>query len=218
MLRGLLFVTIAAAAVSALPAAAGGADGQLVGTVGPGFTISLADASGARVTHVDPGTYTLLVHDQADVHDFHLACGPDANVATDVEFVGDETFTVTLKDGATCNYYCDPHITAMRGSFTVGTVAATPTATTPKTTAKTLAATLRLGPGKTLRVPRSLRAGRYALRLDDRSRTDSLRLKGPGVDRATGVRFVGVKRVGVTLKRGVYTVATKSATRRIVVR
>src|SRR5256714_318704 len=49
-----------------LPASVTGADNPVLeGTVGTNdaFVISLVDASGAKVTHLDPGTYTIVVHD-----------------------------------------------------------------------------------------------------------------------------------------------------------
>src|SRR5690242_4235446 len=100
------------------------ADGQLVGTVGPGFSIGLTGSDGKAVTQLAPGTYTILVHDQADIHNFHLS-GPGVNQATDVEGTGDTTWTVTLQDG-TYTFVCDAHPTTMKGSFTVGTGAQPP--------------------------------------------------------------------------------------------
>ena len=50
---------------------AGGAGAQaptLFGTVGPGFTITLADASGNRVQNLDPGTYTIQIEDLSLIH------------------------------------------------------------------------------------------------------------------------------------------------------
>src|SRR5581483_7968888 len=82
------------------------------------FVISLVDAAGATVKHVDAGTYTLLVHDHSVHHNFHLY-GPGVSVATDTNAVGDQTFTITLVDG-TYTYVCDPHALTMRGVFTVG--------------------------------------------------------------------------------------------------
>ncbi len=107
----------------------------LAGIVGTGdaFVISLTDASGARVTSLPPGTYTLLVHDRSDIHDFHLSGPGDVDVATPVESHGDFTFTVTLVAG-TYTYVCDPHDSTMKGTFKVGS-ASSPPATT--TTAKT---------------------------------------------------------------------------------
>ena len=43
---------------------------ELVGNVGPGYSISLHDPAGNAVSQVDPGTYTLVVHDQSDIHNF----------------------------------------------------------------------------------------------------------------------------------------------------
>ena len=99
---------------------------MLTGDVGDGdgFVITLVDASGAKVKHVAAGTYTLVVHDRSVHHNFHLT-GPGVDVATDVEGVGDQTFTITLVDGV-YRYVCDPHAVTMRGLFTVGSVTAPP--------------------------------------------------------------------------------------------
>jgi hypothetical protein len=192
---------IAAACAACLVAAAptGAADGQLVGTVGPGFTIFLKDSNGAAVRHLDAGTYTLVVHDLSEEHDFHLT-GPGVNVSTEVEFVGDKTFTIAVTDG-TYNYVCDPHATRMHGLFTGGSTPP-PTTTTPAPAPKPL--TLRVGPGRTLAAPARLSAGRYAVTAKDASKTDNLHLKGVGVDRKTGVAFKGQLRWTVTLKTGTY--------------
>jgi hypothetical protein len=125
-----LVVTLAAAAALLLLSAASSADSpQLVGTVGPGFSINLKGADGAPVTHLDPGTYQLLVHDLSNEHDFHIfgpaGSGVDATTGPDLEFVGDKTFTLVLKDGIKVDFVCDAHA-VMHGSFSVGTVAATP--------------------------------------------------------------------------------------------
>src|SRR5215210_5640425 len=55
-----LLVALAAAAL--LPAATRADNAQLVGTVGPGYTISLVDAAGKSVESLEPGTYDLVVH------------------------------------------------------------------------------------------------------------------------------------------------------------
>src|SRR5579884_3585715 len=77
-------------------------DGTLTGNVGPGYVISLTQ-NGSTVTHLDPGTYTINVTDQADIHNFHLQ-GPGVDESTDVEGVGASTWTVTFQDGATYEY------------------------------------------------------------------------------------------------------------------
>jgi hypothetical protein len=103
----------------------------LVGTVGPFFTIDVEDAAGTHVTHLEPGTYTLLVHDLSAGHNFHLwgAGGVDV-VVTTPEFVGDQTVPLTLVTG-TYAYQCDLHPGQMTGGFTVGDVPVTTTIKKP---------------------------------------------------------------------------------------
>src|SRR5262249_2481093 len=84
---------------------------------------------GNPVTHLDPGTYTLLVHDHSAIHNFHLT-GPGVDVKTDIVGTGDSTFTITLSDGL-YRFVCDAHPTVMKGSFTVGTVSTPPPAPKP---------------------------------------------------------------------------------------
>jgi plastocyanin len=180
----------------------GAADPQLVGTVGPGFTIDLLDASGTHVTHLDPGTYSLTVHDRASIHNFHLM-GPGVDVSTDVDFVGDKTFTVTFAEGW-YSYFCDPHSDSMLGEVPVGNPPPKPT---PKPTPRKTA-TLRLGPGRSLTVPAKLSGGAYTLTVRDLSKTDNVHLSGPGVNRRTGVAFRGTVRWTVTLSAGRYRVAS----------
>jgi hypothetical protein len=201
----LISVAVATAFAAGLVVAAptGAADGQLTGSVGPGYTISLKDSSGAAVRHLDAGTYTLVVHDLSEEHNFHLS-GPGVNVPTDIEFVGDKTFTITVGDG-TFNFVCDPHSSRIHGLFTGGsTPPPTTTTTTTPPAARPLA--LRVGPGRTLAAPAKLAKGRYAITAKDSSATDNLHIKGPGVDRKTGVAFKGQSRWTVTLKAGSYRV------------
>jgi plastocyanin len=200
-----ILLIAAVSAVSLAAAASTGADnGQLVGTVGPGFGISLKDSSGVAVKHLDAGTYTLLVHDLSEEHNFHLT-GPGVNVTTDVLFTGDQTFTITVTNG-TYNFICDVHATTMHGLFTAGTTPppTTTTTTTPAPAPKPL--TLRVGPGRTLSAPARLAGRRYAITVRDASAADNLHLKGPGVDRKTGVAFKGQVHWTVTLKSGTYRV------------
>jgi plastocyanin len=90
----------------------------LVGTTGPGFSIEVTK-KGKDVKALKAGTYTLIVHDKASIHDFHLI-GPGINkVITSVSFTGTKTVTVTLKKGK-YRYQCDPHAASgMKGSFAV---------------------------------------------------------------------------------------------------
>jgi plastocyanin len=90
---------------------------RLVATVGPGFTISLRTAAGARVTTLRRGTYTITVRDRSRMHNFHLL-GPRLNRRTTVAALGTFTWRVTLRAGR-YRFVCDPHASAMRGSFRV---------------------------------------------------------------------------------------------------
>ncbi len=88
----------------------------LVGTVGPGFTISLTN-DGAAVKTLKPGAYKITVNDKSSIHDFHLT-GPGVDKTTDVAFTGTVSWTVKLSKGA-YTYTCDPHTATMTGDFTV---------------------------------------------------------------------------------------------------
>lgn len=193
------------AAVVTLLGAAGSARADnpvLTGDVGlnDAFVISLKDPSGAPIKHVDAGTYSLVIHDHSDLHNFHLS-GPGVDVSSDVGEVGDRTFTVTLTDG-TYFFQCDPHAARMKGSFTVGNVA--PPTTTVPAAPKKLAASI--GPGATfaLKPTSALAPGKFSIAVADRSATDGFRLAGPGVAKATGARFKGIVTWTVTLKAGTY--------------
>lgn len=90
---------------------------KLIGTVGPGFTITLKSTAGKKVTTLKAGPYAIQVTDSSGSHNFHLR-GPGVNKMTSVAGTGKTTFLVTLKKG-TYRYNCDPHSTTMKGSFTV---------------------------------------------------------------------------------------------------
>jgi hypothetical protein len=110
-MRARLVVTGLAVAglVAALPAAA--ATPIFKGTVGPGFTISMAKKP------TTAGKIKLVISDKASIHDFHLV-GPGVNVKTSVGGTGTKTFIITLKKG-TYNFFCDPHKSIMHGKFTI---------------------------------------------------------------------------------------------------
>jgi len=80
---------------------------KLVGTVGPGFSITLEDAQGNRVRNLEPGTYDIEVKDLSEEHNFHLT-GPGVDQLTPVGAATTESWTVTLTNG-TYRYNCDPH-------------------------------------------------------------------------------------------------------------
>jgi plastocyanin len=96
----------------------GGAAGDvLVATVGPGFTITLTTPDGADVSTLEPGSYTIQVSDQSDIHNFYLT-GPNVDESTTVEEVTEVTWEVDLEPGE-FSFVCDPHASSMNGSFTV---------------------------------------------------------------------------------------------------
>ena len=83
----------------------------LIGTDGPGFTITMSK------TTVKAGTYTIVINDKSNIHNFHLT-GPGVNKVTSVPWVGKKTWTVTLKKG-TYKFVCDPHAAIMKGTLKV---------------------------------------------------------------------------------------------------
>lgn len=185
----------------ALPATANAA--TLRGIVGPGFEIRLLDETGAPVTQIAPGQHTIIVEDRSAEHNFHLTGPGGTDRRTAVEFVGTETWQVTLTAGVH-TYLCDPHPTSMRGTFRVGDEQAPPPAPVRRLTAT-------VGPGATISLRtasgarvRQLAHGTYRITVRDRSRTHNFKLTGPGVNRSTGVRFRGTVTWTVTLHPGTY--------------
>ena len=71
--------------VAILPAAA--ATPIFKGTVGPGFTITMAKKP------TKAGKIKLVISDKSNIHDFHLV-GPGVNVATSVSGTGTKTFVI----------------------------------------------------------------------------------------------------------------------------
>jgi hypothetical protein len=200
-IRGMWVRLLAAAAVVALlPAvtAARAADPVLTGDVGrdDSLAISLTDASGVPVTHLDPGTYSLVVHDRSDFHNFHLT-GPGVDEATGVTVVEDRTVTVTLTDGMYV-FVCDAHPTQMRRTFTVGAVTAPPAP-------KRLTASIGPAGAVSLRPVGGLSAGKVVIAVSDRTSKDGFRLAGAGLSKSTGVAFRGTVTWTVTLRPGRYT-------------
>jgi hypothetical protein len=116
--RHALVGAVLAALAVALPGASQAATPKLIGTVGPGFTISLKTAAGKTVTVLKPGAYAITVRDKSAAHDFRLR-GPGINkVFSSVAAVGTRTVTVRLRAGR-YQFTCQPHASAMRGAFSV---------------------------------------------------------------------------------------------------
>jgi hypothetical protein len=205
-LKGSMLAAMAAALLF-VPGAAPAAATQLVGTVGPGFTILLEDSSGRSVTRLDPGTYEIQVRDLSSEHNFHVF-GPGVNEATGVETEGTVTWTVTFREGR-YTVVCDPHPAQMQFRLVVGNPPPEPDPTpTPKPTPATkLLATvgptatisLRSGAGARLH---HLAPGRYAITVRDRSKLHNFHLVGKGVNRKTVLARTGTTTWTVRLSAG----------------
>jgi plastocyanin len=67
-----------------------------------------------------------------------------------------------------------------------------------------------VGPGFTISLKKggarvtTLKPGAYVIRVSDKSSIHNFHLRGPGVNKATGVAFMGSRTFQVTLKRGSY--------------
>jgi hypothetical protein len=85
---------------------------SISGTVGPGFTISMA----RERTHA--GLYKITIHDKASIHNFHLTGPGDVDRTTAVSFIGTKTWNVRLRVG-TYRFQCDPHADMMNGTLVV---------------------------------------------------------------------------------------------------
>jgi hypothetical protein len=206
MFRTLLIGIVAVVAVSIPAAATGEPNVTLTGVVGPGFNISLKNPDGTGVSHLDRGTYDVTVTDNSIEHNFHLS-GPGVDQKTDVEVTGTVNWTVTITDG-TYTFMCDAHPTQMKGSFTAGNVQPPPPPPPPPPPAgklsgkvTTKAISLKNGGSKV----RSLTAKKYKITVSDTSKTQNFHLKGPGVNKKTGVAARAKAVWTLTLKPGKYT-------------
>jgi hypothetical protein len=222
-IRPLLLLPLVLAAVL-LPGSARSAATatQLNVTVGPGFSIKVADAGGHTVSNLDPGDYTITVKNlsPAQEHNFHLTGPGGIDMSSDFNNVT-VTWNLTFVDGV-YKYQCDAHAQEMHGSFRVGTAPPPPP---PPPAPKKL--TGKVGPAKAISLKKgasavkSLVAGKYKLAVSDLTKTDNFHLTGPGVNKKTGVAFKGKKSWTLTLKRGKYTFgsdATKKLRRTFSVR
>jgi hypothetical protein len=185
------------AAMLLLGGVASAAGPELRGSVGPGFTILLADTSGNPVTHLDPGAFSLTVDDKAADHNFHLM-GAGVDITTTVDEVAVKTFSLNLVDGK-YTFICDAHPTSMAGSFTVGTsppeAPPPPPPPSPVTSPTRLVITLT-GTTISLTTPagkpvKALNSGSALVTVRDRSAARGAQLSGAGIRRSTSASFVG---------------------------
>ncbi len=115
----LLALPLVAAALLVAPTAAlsRATATTVYGTGGPGYTITLKNAAGKKVTRLTHGTVVFKIRDRSSDHDFHLH-GKGIDKSTEVALKGSYTWKLTLKVG-TYTYKCDPHEIIMHGSFKV---------------------------------------------------------------------------------------------------
>ena len=205
-----LFAASIVALALALTGFAGRADNPtLIAFVGTndGFDIGVTDSNGNAITRIPPGTYTFLVRDRSRIHNFHFASNEDRTVdfRTELDFVGEMSFTVTLLDDTQYAYACEPHWQSMNGSL-LSTNRPAPTPPPPPPPApkpKTLRASVTAG-GTAHASARSLKAGRYRVVVSDASKRHNFHLTGPGVNRRTTAAFTGRTTWTLRLKRGAY--------------
>lgn len=207
MTRLVLTAALAAAAIF-LPGAAtsshAASTATLTGVVGPGFTITLSNADGSAVTHLDPGAYTININDTSALHNYHLS-GPGVEQRTDIETTGMVTWTVTFQDG-TYNFKCDSHPLQMKGSFTAGTVQPPPPPApragklSGRVTTRTI--TLKNAAGAKVK---AVTEGAYKVTVKDASKTQNFHLTGPGVNRKTNVKGTPKVTWTLNLQPGKYT-------------
>ena len=119
MTRKILAFVLAVAAASAVATVAFARHSttpMLVGTDGPGYTITLTK-SGKTVKTLKHGTYTVVIHDKSSIHGSSLD-GPHgfAKDIAKISSVGTKTVTLTLKAGK-YKFYCPPHEGQMFGHF-----------------------------------------------------------------------------------------------------
>ncbi len=104
---------------SAAPAAGAALTG-MVGTADDpeAYEIALLDETGAPVTTLPAGEYTLTFADRSRMHNFRLTGPGGVDVATDVAGSDESTIEVTLEPG-TYTFVCDPHPGSMQGEVEV---------------------------------------------------------------------------------------------------
>lgn len=204
MLRTLLALTLSLAAISIPASATGAPNVTLTAVVGPGFNISLQNPDGTSVSHLDPGTYDIAVTDNAPIdHNFHLR-GPGVDMETPLEGTATVTWTVTFVDGS-YTFLCDAHPAQMKGSFTVGAVQPPPPpAPLGKLSGKVTTKVISLKTSSGSKV-KSVPAKKYKITVADTSKTQNFHLRGPGVNKLTGVKGRSKVTWTVRLKQGKYT-------------
>lgn len=204
---GVLFGASVVALALAIAGFAGSSQNPtLIGFVGTndGFDIGVTDASGTPITRVAPGTYTFHIRDRSRLHNFHFASNEDRTIdfRTELDFVGEQSFTVTLQADTRYAYACEPHWQTMNGEL-VTSPGSSPAPAPPPPALKTLRAGVTAG-GTAYVAARTVKAGRYRVVVRDGSKRRNFHLAGPGVNRRTSAAFKGTATWTLRLKRGAY--------------
>jgi hypothetical protein len=182
---------------------------------GPGFVVSLTFDDGTAVLAPPPGSYRILVDDQANDHNFHLI-GPGVDMSTGTEQIGSATWTVTFQNNSRYVYQCDTHPAEMNGAFVVGAPSnpqpTSPGATNPNPTPAggstgLLTASVSSSTAKLLfggKRASTLKAGSYRVTITDSSTKAGFKLQriGFAATNLTTPPFVGKHAVTVKLATG----------------
>jgi hypothetical protein len=187
----------AAVAVLLAAVAAGSARSQvatLTAVVDEG-TLRLLDASGAAVERLAPGTYTVTVDDRSAVHNVHVE-GPGVSRDSGLSFVGRTVWTIDVRDGV-YTVVSDPQA----DTLALAVVAGAPPE--PRLVARVTDSEIALVTTDGS-VVQQVEPGAYAIRVEDRSRSESFRLVGPGVEQHTQRHVPFETTWVVTLADGVY--------------
>ena len=179
---------------------------ELNGSVGPGFRITLTDANGITVSHLDPGAYHITIQNLSDpntgvVHNFHLKGPGGVDLATTSD-AATTSWDVTFVDG-TYTYLCDFHPLQMRNTFTAGNPPPPPPKATKLKGTVGPRSSISLKKGSSL--VRSVKAGKFTISVTDATAKDNFHLKGPGVSKKTSVAKRSKATWKLTLRKGKYT-------------
>lgn len=107
----LSLIAIVATLALAASSVAAASTRTLIGTDGPGFTITM------NKKIVKAGKYVLIIRDRSSIHNFHLT-GPGVNKMTSVPAVRTTKWTIRLRKGI-YHFVCDPHRAIMHGILKV---------------------------------------------------------------------------------------------------
>lgn len=107
----LSLIAIVATLALAASSVAAASTRTLIGTDGPGFTITM------NKKIVKAGKYVIIIRDRSSIHNFHLT-GPGVNKMTSVPAVRTTKWTIRLRKGI-YHFVCDPHRAIMHGILKV---------------------------------------------------------------------------------------------------